>query len=431
MRMVDLIEKKRNGFALTKEELVFIVDGYTNGDIPDYQMSAFAMAVYFQDMTDEEITNLTLLMAKSGDMVDLSGIDGVKVDKHSTGGVGDTTTLILAPLVASLGIPVAKMSGRGLGHTGGTLDKFEAIPGFSIDLTEEKFLESVNRLNVAVIGQTGELAPMDKKLYALRDVTATVESIPMIAASIMSKKIAAGADAIVLDVTVGDGAFMKTPEKARRLAETMVRIGNLAGRKTKAVLTNMDEPLGFAIGNSLEVVEALECLKGGGPKDLMELVYTLGAEMVVLAGKASTTSDAKNQLKEKIQNGEALQKFIEMIMNQGGTTDFIEEPEKLLTGKIKKEVLSDKDGFVEKMEAQTLGIAAMKLGAGRSTKEDEIDFAVGIVLHKKVGDPVKIGESIATIHSNREENSEIEKMIISAIQIGEEKKDVELILGII
>jgi pyrimidine-nucleoside phosphorylase len=429
--MVDLIEKKRNGFALTKEELVFIVDGYTNGDIPDYQMSAFAMAVYFQDMTDEEITNLTLLMAKSGDMVDLSGIDGVKVDKHSTGGVGDTTTLILAPLVASLGIPVAKMSGRGLGHTGGTLDKFEAIPGFSIDLTEEKFLESVNRLNVAVIGQTGELAPMDKKLYALRDVTATVESIPMIAASIMSKKIAAGADAIVLDVTVGDGAFMKTPEKARRLAETMVRIGNLAGRKTKAVLTNMDEPLGFAIGNSLEVVEALECLKGGGPKDLMELVYTLGAEMVVLAGKASTTSDAKNQLKEKIQNGEALQKFIEMIMNQGGTTDFIEEPEKLLTGKIKKEVLSDKDGFVEKMEAQTLGIAAMKLGAGRSTKEDEIDFAVGIVLHKKVGDPVKIGESIATIHSNREENSEIEKMIISAIQIGEEKKDVELILGII
>ena len=305
MRMVDLIAKKRDGQSLSKEEIEWIVTGYTNGEIPDYQMSALTMAIFYQDMTDQEITNLTLAMANSGDVVNLENIEGIKVDKHSTGGVGDTTTLVLAPLVASVGVPVAKMSGRGLGYTGGTLDKLEAIPGFQIELSEEKFVELVNESKVAVIGQSGNLAPADKKLYALRDVTATVDSIPLIASSIMSKKIAAGADAIVLDVTTGDGAFMKNIEDAKRLASTMVQIGKLANRQTMAVISDMSQPLGEAIGNSLEVVEAIETLQGKGPKDLEEMCYVLGSQMVVLAKKADTLEQARKMLEKALHSGKA------------------------------------------------------------------------------------------------------------------------------
>ncbi|SJZ66632.1 pyrimidine-nucleoside phosphorylase [Pilibacter termitis] len=431
MRMVDLIEKKRNGEFLSKEEIDFMIAEYTSGEIPDYQMSAFAMAVYFQDMTDEEITHLTLAMANSGDVIDLSALEGIKVDKHSTGGVGDTTTLVLAPLVATLGVPVAKMSGRGLGHTGGTLDKFEAIPHFSIEMSEEKFIQSVNQLKVAVIGQSGDLAPADKRLYALRDVTATVESVPMIASSIMSKKIAAGADAIVLDVTVGDGAFMKTTEEATRLAQTMVRIGELAGRKTMAVISDMSEPLGFAIGNSLEVVEAIHALRGEGPADLMELVYTLAAQMLMLAEVTDDFEQAKKMLVEKIENGEALEKFREMVANQGGDVSIVDEPEKLLTASVKKELFAEKSGYITRMVADKIGVAAMKLGAGREKKEDDIDFAVGILLHKKVGDYVEVGESLLTIHANNENTHEVEEILRKNIFIGENATAPQLIHGII
>ena len=419
MRMVDLIEKKREGGTLSKEEIEYIVNGYTNGSIPDYQMSAFAMTVYFQDMTDEEITALTLAMANSGETVDLSSIDGVKVDKHSTGGVGDTTTLVLAPLVASLGVPVAKMSGRGLGHTGGTLDKFEAIPGFSVEMSEEKFIKSVNELKVAVVGQTGELAPCDKKLYALRDVTGSVRSIPLIASSVMCKKIASGADAIVLDVTVGDGAFMKTTDEAVRLAKTMVRIGHLAGRKTMAVISDMSEPLGFAVGNSLEVVEAIDSLKGNGPDDLMELVYVLGAQMLLLANRASEFEQAKEMLKGAIKDGSALAKFKEMIVNQGGDVDVVDHPQKLLTAKFITKLKADQDGYVTKLTADEIGLAAMQLGAGRKTKDDTIDFSVGLLLRKKVGDSVKNGDVLIEIHSNQKDVSEVREMLKEAIVIGE------------
>lgn len=431
MRMVDLIEKKRDGGRLSTDEINFIIDGYTKGSIPDYQMSAFAMAVFFRDMTDEEITALTLAMVHSGDVVDLSAIDGIKVDKHSTGGVGDTTTLVLAPLVAALDVPVAKMSGRGLGHTGGTLDKYEAIPGFSIDMSEDKFIQSVNELKVAVIGQTGELAPADKKLYALRDVTATVNSVPMIASSIMSKKIAAGADAIVLDVTVGEGAFMKTPQEAKRLAETMVAIGNMAGRKTKAVISDMSEPLGFAIGNSLEIVEAIDALKGNGPEDLMELVYTLGGQMLILAQKAQTMEEARSLMEEKIANGAAFNKFKEMVANQGGDVSYIEDPEKLLTAKYKTEILAKEDGYVSKIVADKIGTAAMLLGAGRATKEDTIDFAVGVVLKKKVGDKVAKGDVLAQIHANQEDIVEAKAMIEDNISITATASHIQLIHAII
>jgi pyrimidine-nucleoside phosphorylase len=416
--MVDLIEKKRDGGELSNDEIQFMITNYTNGTIPDYQMSAMAMAIYFQDMTDEEITNLTKAMANSGDTVDLSSINGVKVDKHSTGGVGDTTTIILAPLVAAIGVPVAKMSGRGLGHTGGTLDKFEAIPGLSVELSEERFIDSVNEIGVAVIGQTGDLAPADKLLYALRDVTATVNSIPLIASSIMSKKIAAGADAIVLDVTVGNGAFMKTPEEARRLAKTMVRIGELAGRKTMAVISDMSEPLGRAVGNTLEVIEAIDSLNGNGPEDLMELTYTLAAQMTVLAGVAATTAEARALLEQAIDDGSALEKLKQMVANQGGDPSYIDHPEKFEQANFKIDLPAPKAGFIEKMVADKIGIAAMKLGAGRATKADAIDFAVGVVLNKKVGDPVAIGESLLTIHANRAAIEEVKAELLDAIVIG-------------
>ncbi|BDP75816.1 pyrimidine-nucleoside phosphorylase [Enterococcus faecium] len=411
MRMVDLIEKKRDGNELSKEEIEYIVTNYTNGKIPDYQVSALLMAIFYQDMTNEEITNLTLAIANSGDVIDLSSLEGIKVDKHSTGGVGDTTTLILAPLVASVGVTVAKMSGRGLGYTGGTLDKLEAIPGFQIELSDEEFVRIVNESKVAVIGQSGNLAPADKKLYALRDVTATVDSLPLIASSIMSKKIAAGADAIVLDVTTGDGAFMKNIEDARRLAKTMTSIGKLANRETVAVISDMSEPLGEAIGNSLEVVEAIETLQGNGPEDLVEMCYALGSQMVVLAGKAKTTDEARTLLQEALESGKALAKFKEMIQNQGGDPAIVEHPERILTARYTMELPAKQSGVVSKIVANELGIAAMMLGAGRKTKEEDIDHAVGLKLHKKIGDTVTKGESLLTIYSNDEEITSVIELL--------------------
>ncbi|WP_213180201.1 pyrimidine-nucleoside phosphorylase [Enterococcus lactis] len=431
MRMVDLIEKKRDGNELSKEEIEYIVTNYTNGKIPDYQVSALLMAIFYQDMTNEEITNLTLAIANSGDVIDLSSLEGIKVDKHSTGGVGDTTTLILAPLVASVGVTVAKMSGRGLGYTGGTLDKLEAIPGFQIELSDEAFVRIVNESKVAVIGQSGNLAPADKKLYALRDVTATVDSLPLIASSIMSKKIAAGADAIVLDVTTGDGAFMKNIEDARRLAKTMTSIGKLANRETVAVISDMSEPLGEAIGNSLEVVEAIETLQGNGPEDLVEMCYALGSQMVVLAGKAKTIDEARTLLQEALESGKALAKFKEMIQNQGGDPTIVEQPERILTARYTMELPAKQSGVVSKIVANELGIAAMMLGAGRKTKEDDIDHAVGLKLHKKIGDTVTKGESLLTIYSNDKEISYVIELLYKNIEIGESAMKPTLIHDII
>ncbi|KAF1298429.1 pyrimidine-nucleoside phosphorylase [Enterococcus sp. JM4C] len=431
MRMVDLIEKKRNGLALTKEEIHFIIEEYTNDVIPDYQMSALLMAIFYEDMTNEEITNLTLAMANSGEMIDLSSIEGIKVDKHSTGGVGDTTTLILAPLVASVGAPVAKMSGRGLGYTGGTLDKLESIPGFKVEISDEDFIEIVNKSQVAVIGQSGDLAPADKKLYALRDVTATVDSIPLIASSIMSKKIAAGANAIVLDVTTGDGAFMKSIDEAKRLAHTMVRIGELSGRKTMAVISDMSQPLGEAIGNSLEVVEAIETLKGQGPEDLVEMCYVLGSQMVVLAKKAETLEEARELLKEALISGKALAKFREMIENQGGDTRVIDQPEMILTAQYAMDLPAKTSGVVTKLVANEIGIAAMMLGAGRQTKEESIDHAVGLKLHKKIGDAVVEGESLLTIYSNTQAIEAVKELLYKNIEIGVSAEEPQLIHDII
>ncbi|MBS4219547.1 pyrimidine-nucleoside phosphorylase [Bacillus sp. FJAT-49711] len=414
MRMVDLIEKKRDGIHLKKEEIHFMVDGYTNGTIPDYQMSAFLMSVFFNGMSAEETAEMTMAMVQSGDQINLSGIDGIKVDKHSTGGVGDTTTLILAPLVAALDIPVAKMSGRGLGHTGGTIDKLEAVHGFHVEIPEEQFIELVNRNKIAVIGQSGNLTPADKKIYSLRDVTATVNSIPLIASSIMSKKIAAGADAIVLDVKVGAGAFMKQIDDARRLAQAMVEIGNQVGRKTLAVISNMEQPLGYAVGNALEVKEAIETLQGNGPEDLHELCLVLGSKMVVLAGKADTEDHARVMLEEVISNGKALQVFKQFLLSQGGDASVVDDLNKLPQAKYQIPVKATKSGFVTGIVADEIGIAAMLLGAGRATKESEIDLSVGIVLHKKIGDSVDLDEPIATIHSNTEGIAEVIRRISEA-----------------
>ncbi|MBJ6364004.1 pyrimidine-nucleoside phosphorylase [Paenibacillus sp. GCM10012307] len=417
MRMVDLIQKKRDGHELSTEEICFVVDGYTKDQIPDYQVSAFAMAVFFQDMTERERADLTMAMVHSGDTIDLSAIEGVKVDKHSTGGVGDTTTLVLAPLVASLDIPVAKMSGRGLGHTGGTTDKLEAIPGFHVELTSEDFVGLVNKNKLAVVGQSGNLTPADKKLYALRDVTATVESIPLIASSIMSKKIAAGSDAIVLDVKTGAGAFMKTVEDAEELARAMVGIGNRVGRKTMAVISDMSQPLGFAIGNALEVKEAIETLQGKGPKDLEELCLALGRQMVYLAGKAESLDEAEELLKEAIRSGKALEKFKVFVASQGGDPSIVDHPEKLPQAAYQIEVNADADGFVASITADEIGRAAMLLGAGRATKDSLIDLAVGIMLNRKVGDAVQAGEPLATIHSNSEDVADVVELIRANIQI--------------
>lgn len=403
MRMYDLILKKRNGEELSTEEINFFVNGYTNGTIPDYQVSALLMAIFFKKMNKRETSDLTMAMVHTGDILDLKAIEGVKVDKHSTGGVGDTTTLVLAPMVAALGIPVAKMSGRGLGHTGGTIDKLESFDGFSVEMTTEKFIENVNNIKVAVAGQTGELAPADKKLYALRDVTATVDNVSLIASSIMSKKIASGADAIVLDVKVGDGAFMKTKEAAEELATEMVSIGSHIGRKTMAVISDMDQPLGFAVGNILEVEEAINTLKGHGPEDLFNLCLTLGSRMVMLAGKAETAEEAEEMLRGTIESGAAIEKFKEFIAAQGGRTDVIDNTDLFPKAKYVVPVKAREAGVVKKIHAQNIGIVAMELGAGRATKESDIDLAVGLVLTKKRGDKVEEGETIAYIHSNKEE----------------------------
>ncbi|TFJ45312.1 pyrimidine-nucleoside phosphorylase [Carnobacterium divergens] len=421
MRMVDIIEKKRDGQELTKAEINFVITGYTNGTVPDYQMSALAMAIYFKDMTNQEITDLTMAMVESGEQIDLSAIHGIKVDKHSTGGVGDTTTLVLAPLVAAVGVPVAKMSGRGLGHTGGTIDKLEAIKGFNVEISNDEFIQLVNRDQVAVVGQSGDLAPADKKLYGLRDVTGTVDSIALIASSIMSKKIAAGADAIVLDVTTGDGAFMKNEKDAERLAKTMVQIGKLANRQTMAIISDMSQPLGLAIGNSLEVKEAIDALKGEGPADLMEMVYVLGSQMVVLAKKADTLEAARELLKEAIQSGAATTKFKEMIRNQGGDESIVDHPENLPQAEFVIELPAKESGYISEMVADQLGIAAMLLGAGRRTKEDTIDYSVGLMLHKKVGDSVTAGEPLVTVYANSQTIDDVKTKIYENIFITKEK----------
>jgi len=418
--MVDIIEKKRNGDILTNEEITFFVNGYTLDEIPDYQASAFLMAVYFKGMNAEEQAFLTMAMVSSGEQIDLSSIEGIKVDKHSTGGVGDTTTLCLIPLVAACGVPVAKMSGRGLGHTGGTLDKLEAIEGFHIELTNEEFVKQVNDLKLAVIGQSGNLTPADQKIYSLRDVTATVDSIPLIASSIMSKKIAAGADAIVLDVKTGDGAFMKTEEDAISLAHSMVAIGNQVGRKTMAIISDMSQPLGNAIGNSLEVIEAIETLKGDGPEDLTELCLVLGSQMVVVGGKAETLEEARVMLESVIADGSALELFGSLIEAQGGDKAIIHDTSLLPVAKYKIPVLATKSGYITKMDADDIGIAAMLLGAGRATKDDQIDLSVGIVLEKKIGDKVKTDEPIAIIHSNKEEVNRTEELLQKHIIISED-----------
>ncbi|MCM3745818.1 pyrimidine-nucleoside phosphorylase [Paenibacillus pasadenensis] len=431
MRMVDLIEKKRDGHELTTEEIRFIVEGYTNDKIPDYQVSALAMAIFFQDMNDRERADLTMAMVESGETIDLSDINGIKVDKHSTGGVGDTTTLVLAPLVAAAGVPVAKMSGRGLGHTGGTLDKLEAIPGFHIELTREEFASRVNESLIAVIGQSGNLTPADKKLYALRDVTATVDSIPLIASSIMSKKIASGADAIVLDVKTGAGAFMKDEEDARKLAAAMVAIGNKVGRNTMAVISDMSQPLGLAIGNSLEVQEAIEALRGGGPDDLRELCLALGRQMVYLGGKADSLEEAEELLKELLDNGKALEKFKEFIRNQGGDPAVADDTSLLPQAPYRIELPAREDGFVSRMTADAIGTAAMVLGAGRATKDSVIDLSVGLMLNKKVGDAVKKGESLVTIHANTEDVADVMEKLYAAIEIAPQAEAPLLVRGIV
>ncbi|USK32412.1 pyrimidine-nucleoside phosphorylase [Bacillus sp. F19] len=417
MRIVDLIEKKRDGKELTKEEISFIVKGYTNGDIPDYQMSALTMAIYFKGMTKQERAQLTMEMVHSGDTIDLSKIEGIKVDKHSTGGVGDTTTLVLGPLVAAVGVPVAKMSGRGLGHTGGTIDKLEAVPGFHVEIENDEFIKLVNQNKIAVIGQSGNLTPADKKLYALRDVTATVDSIPLIASSIMSKKIAAGADAIVLDVKTGAGAFMKDLDDAKELAQAMVEIGNAVGRKTMAVISDMSQPLGYAIGNALEIKEAIDTLKGEGPEDLHELCLTLGSYMVFLAEKASSLEEARAMLEEVIQNGKALETLKIFLEAQGGDGSVVDDPSKMPQASYKVELEAKEDGYVSEIVADSVGVAAMWLGAGRATKESEIDLAVGLMLNKKIGDAVKKGDSLVTIYSNQQDVEQVKAKLYESIKV--------------
>jgi pyrimidine-nucleoside phosphorylase len=421
--MVDLIEKKREGKELTTEEIKFIINGYTDGSIPDYQVSALTMAIFFKDMSERERADLTMAMVESGDQIDLSAIEGIKVDKHSTGGVGDTTTLVLGPLVASVGVPVAKMSGRGLGHTGGTIDKLEAVEGFHVEIENDEFIQLVNKNKLAVIGQSGNLTPADKKLYSLRDVTATVNSIPLIASSIMSKKIAAGADAIVLDVKTGAGAFMKTLEDSKNLAKAMVNIGNNVGRKTMAVISDMSQPLGFAIGNALEVKEAIDTLKGEGPEDLTELCLTLGSHMVYLAEKASSLTEARELLKKAIDDGSALDNFKVFLESQGGDASVVDNPTKLPQAQYKIELEAKEDGYVSEIIADSVGTAAMWLGAGRATKDSVIDLAVGLELRKKIGDEVKAGESLVTIYSNQEDIENVRNKLYESIKLSSQKVD--------
>ena len=420
MRMYDIIQKKRDGNELSKEEISFLIQGYVDGSIPDYQMAAFLMAVYYKGMTENETHLMTMEVARSGDMVDLSAIEGIKVDKHSTGGVGDKTTLIVAPIAAACGVKVAKMSGRGLGHTGGTVDKLESIPGYQTTLSREDFFKVVNETGLSVIGQSGNLAPADKKMYALRDVTATVDSIPLIAVSIMSKKLAAGSDCILLDVKTGSGAFMKTLEDSIALAAEMVNIGENAGRKTMALITDMDTPLGEAIGNSLEVKEAVATLKGNGPDDLTEVCLHLAANMMVLAGLGSA-QECMDKAKEAIEDGSALQKLIDMVEAQGGNGDVIRDITLFEEAKYSYEVLAKEDGVIEAMDTEKCGIASVMLGAGRETKDSPVDLSAGILLHKKTGDVVKKGDVLATMYAAKEELfASAEAKYRSAITIGQE-----------
>lgn len=400
MRMYDIIMKKRNGHELSEKEIVFAVQGFTDGSIPDYQISALLMAIYFQGMNEKETLDLTMAMAHSGDLLDLSAITGIKVDKHSTGGVGDKTSLVVGPMVAALGVPVAKMSGRGLGHTGGTIDKLESISGFQTALDTKDFIENVNEINMAIVGQTANLAPADKKLYALRDVTATVDNLSLIASSIMSKKIASGADAIVLDVKTGSGAFMKTEKDAIDLAREMVKIGTGAGKDTIAIVSNMDQPLGNMVGNALEVKEAIETLDGNGPEDLTELSYVLGAYMLIAAGKADSLEEGMEKLRETIENKSALNKFREFIEAQGGDGAVVENTEMLPKASIIMDIISEEAGFIKRIDTSEIGMVSLILGGGRETKDSTIDLSVGIELKKKIGDRIEKDEVIATIYAN-------------------------------
>ncbi|MGI8315430.1 pyrimidine-nucleoside phosphorylase [Halobacillus mangrovi] len=421
MRMYDIIVKKRDGGVLTKEEIYFFIDGYTKGNIPDYQASALTMAIYFQGMTQEETATLTQAMVDSGETIDLSAIEGHKVDKHSTGGVGDKVTFIVGPLVASVGVPVAKMSGRGLGHTGGTLDKLESIEGLQIEMTKEKFIENVNKHKLAVAGQTGNLAPADKKLYALRDVTGTVDSLPLIAGSIMSKKLASGADSIVLDVKTGSGAFMKTLEDSENLAREMVNIGNNLGRNTVAVISDMNQPLGFEVGNANEIKEAAEILQGKNVEDLRRLSLEIASHMAVLAEVFSSYEEAYQALEANIENGKAFQSLRTLIESQGGNVEMIDDLDKLPKAKYDIEVKASKSGYVSAIDAESIGIAAMYLGAGRATKDDVINHGVGITLNKKIGDRVEEGESLVILHSDDENGNDSIGKVQEAYTISDEK----------
>ena len=412
MRMYDIIDCKKRGLALTKEEIDFVVQGYTKGDIPDYQVSALLMAIYFQGMSLEETAYLTMAMASSGDQIDLSPIQGIKVDKHSTGGVGDKTTIVLAPLVAAAGAKVAKMSGRGLGHTGGTIDKLESFEGFKVELTEEQFFDNVNAHHIAVVGQSGDLAPADKKLYALRDVTATVDNMSLIASSIMSKKIASGADAICLDVKCGTGAFMKKLEDAKALGKAMVDIGNHVGRQTMAVVSDMNQPLGYAVGNALEVMEAINTLRGKGPEDLTLLTITLASHMLMLAGLAKDVEAAKNQIQDLLSTGAAIDKLKEWIKLQGGDERAVDDFSYLPQAPYHRDFCLNQIGYVEAINAEAVGKAALVLGAGRETKESSIDLAVGIVIHKKIGDKINVDEPVATIYYNNEQKYNLATSIL-------------------
>ena len=426
--MVDIIAKKRDGHELTKEEISFFVQGYAQNKIPDYQASAFTMAVLFRGMTKKETAIMTDEMMHSGETVDLSGIEGKVVDKHSTGGVGDKTSLAVGPLVASCGAKVAKMSGRGLGHTGGTLDKMESIPGMRVFLSKEEFIKQINDVGLAIVGQTAEVDPADKKLYALRDVTATVESIPLIASSIMSKKLASGSDCILLDVKFGSGAFMKTFEQAETLAKAMVEIGDELHRDTRAILTDMDQPLGFAVGNALEVKEAIDTLNGHGPKDFVDLCTQAGAIMLEQAGLAKDFEEGKKMIVRQIQNGEGLKKLAELVESQGGDPSYIYHPEKFPLSKTQKEIIAEKDGYVRRIDSLSIGVSAMKLGAGRETMEQSIDMSAGIVLRKKVGDQVKKGDVLAIAHTNKENVDDVFKDIHDAFELEEKVIEVQNIV---
>ena len=419
--MVDIIEKKRDGHPLSKEEISFFVKGYTDGSIPDYQASALAMAILFRDMNKEETANLTEAMMHSGDTIDLSAISGVKVDKHSTGGVGDKTSLVLGPLVASCGAKLAKMSGRGLGHTGGTLDKMESVPGTSISRSEEEFIKQVNDIGIAIIGQTAQIDPADKKLYALRDVTGTVESIPLIASSIMSKKLASGSDTILLDVKFGSGAFMKTLDRARLLAKTMVEIGDSLHRDTRAILTDMDEPLGMAVGNNLEVKEAIATLQGRGPKDLVELVTYAGAIMLEQAHLVSSYEEGRARIQKAIADGSGFKKLVELFKAQGGDVSYLEDPSKFPVAKYALPIYAEKEGYISRIDSLTIGVSSMKLGGGRATMDDVIDMSAGIVLNKKIGDHASKGELLATCYTNKEKVDEVLADVLKAFEIQDEK----------